>query len=164
MTHPLIEQLERFESLSTDERRHVIEQATTMLRLLAIPPNPPSSTDGRARPFRVRLMLTNDEGDLVADTDSELPSSDPGATIVHGYPAIMQWAQAVAMQFHGARGDYMLWPAPDLVKQKFGGWRVAMSRQGGHANFQIPYAVNTGSWRAVVDVRREESDDDTATS
>lgn len=64
----------------------------------------PDFRDGRAAPWRVRVRLY-DAKDLTtaeADTDPELPGTEPGATEMYGLPRAATFAAETATRYHNA--------------------------------------------------------------
>lgn len=111
--------------------------------------------DGRAVPWRVRIQLFDDTGELQADSDHDSPLEAAGETEIYGLPAVAEWLVAVTTEFHGGLVGGL---GRHTLKQKLRSLRPMLSRGDGWAVWRVPYTVMELPWLARVDVRRVEVD------
>lgn len=100
--------------------------------------------DGRAARWRVRLTLWRgadpDTGDLHGDSDEGAPLSKPGATLIHGLPAVAAWVwELIGLAHPGCVIEELSLAA---VRHKLRTLRVALSNQGGACAWRLRYSVS----------------------
>jgi hypothetical protein len=133
-----------------------------------------ASHDGRAKPWRVRLIIQTvgiAQGDeIVSDTDPERPLAArqdmaPGDTVIHGLGEICGWAVKLIAEHHG-----QLPPAisVDGMRAKLGSLRTAIYTQQHMVAWRHRYSIDGADYVAIVyvvadDGARELTAEDRAT-
>lgn len=113
--------------------------------------------DKRAGYWRVRLRLfSNGSGALEADSDPELPTDQPGATVVRGLPGVAEWAGDLLAAFHASRQEQAAWLDNATVQKKLKSLRPTLSRTHGKATWRVDYQVDSAPWRALIEIEREQ--------
>lgn len=107
--------------------------------------------DGRAATWRVRLMVwrkgPQGQADLHADSDAgarfDQYNVDPGATLIHGLPAVADWVLDLCGQAHPGATLEGLDKA--ILTSKTKSLRVALSNSRGHSVWRINYIARTAA-------------------
>jgi hypothetical protein len=116
-----------------------------------------AEADKRTVRWRIRLLLYAPSGELVADTDPELPPEAPGTIVVASLPGVAEELHSTIMRHYGGHkleGVTM----PELL-HRIRSLRPTLSRRGGAATWRVPFKMDDLPWRVDVDVRKEASDD-----
>lgn len=123
-----------------------------------------NEADGRAARWRVRVRLYNDArpSEPEADSDPDLPADAPGATILHGLPAVAEHLAVLAATFHRQACAGL---DDATLRHRLKSLRPTLSRRGGDAVWRVPYKIfqagdafrgdsREQAWLARVDVER----------
>jgi hypothetical protein len=120
--------------------------------------------DGRKNQWRVRVRFysaADDYAEPIADTDPDAEAGLPGATILSGLPALVDWIAQLGVQVHGQQPNGL---ATATLDHRLKAFRPTLSRCGGLGVWRIPYSTleKIGEhtvekhWKARADVARIE--------
>lgn len=112
-----------------------------------------AEADKRTVRWRIRLFLYAPNGQLVADTDPELPAESPGTIVVASLPGVAEEVHSTISRHYGAQkldGVDMT-----TLLHRIKSLRPTLSRRGGNATWRVPFHMDDLPWRVDVDVRRE---------
>lgn len=106
------------------------------------------SDDGRAVPWRVRLMLwrigPQGQEDLIADSDPDAQFTQydvaPGSTLIQGLPAVAVWVNELCVSAHPP-GSVIEGLSVGILQHKIKSLRVSLSNSGGRSMWRIRYSV-----------------------